>query len=276
VEGRAPSFASRRGRATLSFLDLFPVAWGTLVVTKHFDPSRLGRRCGVGAASRRVAHAIREAIAPDGLGVFQLNGAAAGQTVFHYHMHLVPRWHGQEFKLHSRVRGNEAALAAVRASGQRWSVRRGEARSDALATRRGSRPRAIRNCGRRSQRRANRLGESRRPAGITRTPGRQHEHGDADGTTRASADRDAAPCDRYLGRFDHAVLRRRDPATAIAPSPQPAGNSENSCPTLRARSQHAPFEVRQIGPDGAAPRSRRHASGPATCCPPWRPSTGCS
>jgi histidine triad (HIT) family protein len=120
VEGRAPAFLVDEDAATLSFLDLFPVAQGhTLVVTRaHFEnlfeasPEALA---GVAAASRRVAHAIRESIAPEGLGVFQLNGAAAGQTVFHYHMHLVPRWHGQEFKLHSRVRGNPDELRATAA-----------------------------------------------------------------------------------------------------------------------------------------------------------------
>jgi len=120
VEGRAPSFPVDDDATTLSFLDLFPVAQGhTLVVTKsHFEdlfeasPEALA---GVAAASRHVAHAIREAIAPEGLGVFQLNGAAAGQTVFHYHMHLVPRWQGQEFKLHSRVRGDANELRATAA-----------------------------------------------------------------------------------------------------------------------------------------------------------------
>ncbi len=115
AEGRAASFQVDEDATTLSFLDLFPVAHGhTLVVTKeHFEnlfeatPEALA---GVVATSRRLAHAIREAIAPEGLGVFQLNGAAAGQTVFHYHMHLVPRWHGQEFQLHSRVRGDANEL----------------------------------------------------------------------------------------------------------------------------------------------------------------------
>lgn len=118
VAGRAPSFQVDEDATTLSFVDLFPVAQGhTLVVTKsHFEnlfeasPEALA---GVVAASHRVARAIRAAIAPDGLGVFQLNGAAAGQTVFHYHMHLVPRWHGQKFKLHSRVRGDADALRAT-------------------------------------------------------------------------------------------------------------------------------------------------------------------
>ena len=99
VEGSAPSFQVDEDATTLSFLDLFPVAQGhTLVVTKaHFEnlfeatPEALA---GVVAASRRLAHAIRESIAPDGLGVFQLNGAAAGQTVMHLHIHLIPRYAG--------------------------------------------------------------------------------------------------------------------------------------------------------------------------------------
>jgi histidine triad (HIT) family protein len=118
VEGRAPSFPVDEDATTISFLDLFPVAEGhTLVVTReHYEnvfEASSEALAGVAAASWRVAHAIRTVIAPDGLGVFQLNGAAAGQTVFHYHMHLVPRWHGQEFKLHSRVRGDAAALRAT-------------------------------------------------------------------------------------------------------------------------------------------------------------------
>jgi histidine triad (HIT) family protein len=42
-------------------------------------------------AAARVSRAIREAFAPQGLSVYQANGKAAGQTVFHFHIHLVPR-----------------------------------------------------------------------------------------------------------------------------------------------------------------------------------------
>ncbi|HSP99299.1 MAG TPA: HIT domain-containing protein, partial [Candidatus Dormibacteraeota bacterium] len=60
-------------------------------------------------------HAIRTVLAPDGLMVFQLNGAAAMQTVLHYHMHLLPRREGEPLALHTRVPGDPARLADVAA-----------------------------------------------------------------------------------------------------------------------------------------------------------------
>jgi histidine triad (HIT) family protein len=120
VSGELPSFKIVEDDYTLTFLDLFPVSDGhTLVIPKrHFrdvfeiDETSLA---AVTAASRRVAHAIEIALQPDGLSVFQLNRAAAGQTVFHYHMHLLPRNAGDPFKLHSRVRASDDALREIAA-----------------------------------------------------------------------------------------------------------------------------------------------------------------
>src|SRR3954466_13551019 len=50
-------------------------------------------------AAARVARGIRAAFQPDGLSVYQANGKAAWQTVFHYHMHLVPRHEGDGMML---------------------------------------------------------------------------------------------------------------------------------------------------------------------------------
>lgn len=46
------------------------------------------------SATVRLAGTIREAVHPEGLNVIQSNGEAATQTVFHLHVHLVPRWDG--------------------------------------------------------------------------------------------------------------------------------------------------------------------------------------
>jgi histidine triad (HIT) family protein len=65
------------------------------------------------ARSRQIARAIREVLAPDGIGVFQLDGSAAGQTVFHDHMHLIPREQGDALQVHSRTAGAPARLAEL-------------------------------------------------------------------------------------------------------------------------------------------------------------------
>ena len=63
------------------------------------------------ATAKRVALAIQEALRPDGLNVLQANGAAAFQSVPHFHLHLIPRWtddgKGFDWKV---VPGNREAI----------------------------------------------------------------------------------------------------------------------------------------------------------------------
>lgn len=118
VAGTLPCHRVYEDELTLAFMDIFPVADGhTLVITKQHAANLFEAEeaalTAVMAASRRIAHAIRTALAPDGLMVFQLNGAAAMQTVFHYHMHLLPRREGEALALHTRVPGDPARLAEV-------------------------------------------------------------------------------------------------------------------------------------------------------------------
>jgi histidine triad (HIT) family protein len=67
-----------------------------LVVTREHvvDIFALSEKDGAAVMSMaaRVAKAMREALQPDGIQLAQSNGAAAGQEVFHYHLHLYPRW----------------------------------------------------------------------------------------------------------------------------------------------------------------------------------------
>ena len=116
VSGDAPCHRVYEDAQTLVIMDAFSVTDGhILVLTKEhaatiFEASETALTA-VAAAARRVAHAIRTVLAPEGLMVFQLNGAAAMQTVFHYHMHLMPRRDGEGFALHTRVPGDPARLA---------------------------------------------------------------------------------------------------------------------------------------------------------------------
>jgi histidine triad (HIT) family protein len=54
---------------------------------------------GVFRATARVARAVREAFQPQGVTLFQANGKAALQTVFHFHIHVLPRWEGDGMSL---------------------------------------------------------------------------------------------------------------------------------------------------------------------------------
>ena len=51
---------------------------------------------------KRIAPAVRKAFDVPGILVAQLNGSAAGQTVFHIHTHIIPRTNGIDLKLHAR------------------------------------------------------------------------------------------------------------------------------------------------------------------------------
>lgn len=116
--GRAPAHRIAEDDRVVAFLDLFPAAEGHTLIVPRAHAENLFEAgeadlAAVAVWSRRIAHAIRRALGPDGLGVFQLNGAAAGQTVFHYHMHLIPRWAGTPLALHGRRRGEDSELAPV-------------------------------------------------------------------------------------------------------------------------------------------------------------------
>lgn len=127
---KAPCYPVHETRYTKTFLDVFPAAPGhCLIVTKdHYQdifeatPEAIGM---VGHVSTLIAHTVRDELKCDGVGIFQLNGAAAGQTVFHYHMHVIPRNAGEELSIHSRVPGAPLELEAMasRLSERAYSMR---------------------------------------------------------------------------------------------------------------------------------------------------------
>jgi histidine triad (HIT) family protein len=52
-------------------------------------------------AVQRISRAVKSALRPDGIVVTQFNGAPAGQTVYHLHFHVIPRFDGQEVRRHA-------------------------------------------------------------------------------------------------------------------------------------------------------------------------------
>jgi len=104
VRGDAPARIVHEDERTLAFLDLFPLTLGhSLVIPKvHSDNLLVADPEDVVAVARTaqtVARAAMDAFSPDGLNLLQTNGAAAMQTVFHLHVHVLPRYVGDSFKV---------------------------------------------------------------------------------------------------------------------------------------------------------------------------------
>jgi histidine triad (HIT) family protein len=106
LRGEAPAARVFEDDHVLAFMDVFPQSRGhTLVIPKHSvarnimdeDPAVLAPLIlGV----QRVTRAVRAALNPDGIVVTQFNGAPAGQTIYHLHFHIIPRWEGVALKGH--------------------------------------------------------------------------------------------------------------------------------------------------------------------------------
>jgi histidine triad (HIT) family protein len=104
IARQIPASVVHEDEHTLAFMDLGQVNPGhVLVAVKAHVENLFGleavQASAVSRTMLRVAQAIRDAFAPHGLSVYQANGKAAGQTVLHYHVHLVPRYDGDGMAL---------------------------------------------------------------------------------------------------------------------------------------------------------------------------------
>jgi histidine triad (HIT) family protein len=126
VAREIPATVVHEDEHTLAFMDLGQVNPGHVLVAVKAHAENLyalndGQASAVLRTAARVARAIRDAFGPEGLSVYQANGKAAGQTVFHYHVHLVPRHEGDGMALTWPVKNPpreklEEAAAKIRAS----------------------------------------------------------------------------------------------------------------------------------------------------------------
>jgi len=109
LRGDIPSVKVWEDDAILAFMDVFPQSEGhVLVISKtsrarnllEVEPEALTR---LAAATQRTARAVGKALRPDGVQIMQFNGEAAGQTVFHLHFHVIPRWSDRALKGHAQA-----------------------------------------------------------------------------------------------------------------------------------------------------------------------------
>jgi histidine triad (HIT) family protein len=118
LRGEIPCHKIYEDEDTLAFLDIMPRTDGhALVVTKEkardlFDvrPEALAKLMAV---VQKLAPKIKDAVGAEGVLIQQFNGAAAGQTVFHLHVHILPRQEGEALKPHAGKMADPAALAAT-------------------------------------------------------------------------------------------------------------------------------------------------------------------
>lgn len=109
LRGEIPSVKVWEDDDVLAFMDVFPQSEGhVLVVAKasqarnllEIEPAVLER---VILAVQRTARAVEKALRPEGFSIMQFNGEAGGQTVFHLHFHIVPRWTDRPMKGHGHA-----------------------------------------------------------------------------------------------------------------------------------------------------------------------------
>ncbi len=115
VAGQIPSTRVHEDEHTLAFMDIGQVNPGHVLVAVRRHAANLfelddAQAAAVARASRRIARALKEAFDPEGLSVYQANGKSAGQTVFHYHVHLLPRHPGDGMELTWPVKNPPRAL----------------------------------------------------------------------------------------------------------------------------------------------------------------------
>jgi histidine triad (HIT) family protein len=119
LRGEVPCHRIYEDDRTLAFLDLFPQSRGhTLVIPKRATARNI---LDIAAddlehlivSTQRVTRAVVAALQPGGVQIFQLNGSPGGQTVFHIHFHVIPRWPGEPFALHGQRRAADHDLTEV-------------------------------------------------------------------------------------------------------------------------------------------------------------------
>jgi histidine triad (HIT) family protein len=106
LRGEIPSHRVYEDESVVAFMDVMPQGPGhTLVVPKapsrnllDADPATLGALFTI---VQKVALAVRRAFEADGVTILQFNEPASGQTVYHLHVHVIPRFEGVALKPHT-------------------------------------------------------------------------------------------------------------------------------------------------------------------------------
>lgn len=115
LRGEVPAHKVYEDAATIVIMDVMPQSDGHALVIPRVPAENLFEldeetAAAVMRTARQVALAAHRAFRPDGITLMQFNGAEAGQTVFHFHLHVVPRYAGRPLRSHGRGMADPALL----------------------------------------------------------------------------------------------------------------------------------------------------------------------
>ena len=119
IAGEIPCFRLYEDGDTLAFMDINPAGEGhALVIPREHGEDLHAISEGAIAATvitaKKVAAAVEKTLQPDGINLLQCNGPAAGQTVLHFHMHVLPRRDGDDLKMNWGLQpGDMDAIGAL-------------------------------------------------------------------------------------------------------------------------------------------------------------------
>ena len=107
VAGKLPAYKVHEDDLFIAILDRFPVNPGHTLIIPKFHAEDMFGLCEKEAPqimpfAVKIANKIKESLKPAGFNILQNNGRAAGQVVFHYHMHVIPRYNCDGIKIHPK------------------------------------------------------------------------------------------------------------------------------------------------------------------------------
>jgi histidine triad (HIT) family protein len=119
VAGEIPATIVAQDERTVSFMDINPGTRGHALVVPRRHAADLGEvgeddLAACALAAQRLARRAREALGADGVSLMNSWGRDAWQTVFHFHIHVIPRYAGDPLRLPwTPAPGDEAEIAAA-------------------------------------------------------------------------------------------------------------------------------------------------------------------
>ena len=126
IRGEIPSVKLFEDDRVLAFMDVFPQSRGHALVISKVSQARnileveADVLADLAAATQKLTRAVVAALKPDGVVITQFNGASAGQTIFHLHFHVIPRYEGETLGRHGE--GEMADIEDLQALAARISA----------------------------------------------------------------------------------------------------------------------------------------------------------